>query len=78
MKKRFAVYDFQNELIEPNTYSIKLLEDNTVKITFDNEAEFILNIKPKINSNRDKILVTVKPNFHNIDDIFLVDTIKIN
>lgn len=76
-KTKFFVYDFSKDIDRAERYRIKKLGKNMFSIQFNNGAVFHLTLKS--NSDLIKKILSIKFTvaFYNIDELFLVNSIKI-
>lgn len=77
-KNRFIMYDFGIETNEIQSYKMKKESKNTISVTFNNDACFILSLNTNATDIKARLSLKFRTNFVNIDDLFAVDrqTIK--
>lgn len=73
-KNRYIMYDFGKELSSAESFRMKAGADNTIVITFNNEASFTLCLQTNATEIKKHISIKFHTHFTNMDEIFAVET----
>lgn len=73
-KNRFTIYDFGVKTdTDVTSFRMALETDNTIVITFNNKAEFILRLHTNASEIKNHLSLKFHTHFNNLDELFAID-----